>query len=79
MTTTLDQLREEFATPCPTLAAVRAKYFTHISSDKYLIRKINAGDIRLKFTRTGNSGKGTPVVYLHDLATYLDGLAQQAA
>ena len=30
MSDTLDQLRRQFATPCPTLAAVREQYFAHI-------------------------------------------------
>jgi hypothetical protein len=77
---TLDQLREEFATPCPTLSSVRAKYFSHIASDRYLLRRINAGAIPLKVTRLGGSSKGQPVVYLHDLADYLDAQsAKQAA
>lgn len=72
MTETLNQLRQEFSTPCPSLTNVREKYFSHITSDKYLLRKINAGQIKLKVTRMGNSSKGKPVVYLHDLANYLD-------
>lgn len=79
MSGTLDSLRDEWATPCPSLSAVRERYFAHITSDKYLIRKINSGAIPLKFTRMGGSSKGTPVVYLHDLATYLDAQATKAA
>ncbi|WP_296258494.1 MULTISPECIES: pyocin activator PrtN family protein [unclassified Pseudomonas] len=79
MTDTLIQLRAEFATPCPTLAAVRERYFSHIASDRYLLRKINAGAIQLKVTRLGGSSKGQPVVYLHDLATYLDTQRSKAA
>lgn len=76
MSYTLDQLRKEFATPCPTLAAVRERYFSHISNDRYLLRKINAGQIALKVTRSGNR-QGRVGVYLHDLAAFLD--AQAAA
>ena len=72
MSTTLNQLRSEFATPCPTLSAVRERYFSHIATDRYLLRKINAGAIPLKVTRLGGSSKGQPVIYLHDLADYLD-------
>lgn len=78
MSNTLDHLREEFATPCPTLAAVRERYFSHISSDRYLLRKINAGQIALKVTRLGGR-QGRPGVYLHDLAVYLDAQAAHAA
>lgn len=79
MSTTLTQLRSEFATPCPTLSAVRERYFSHIASDRYLMRKINAGAIQLKVTRLGGSSKGQPVVYLHDLADYLDMQRSNAA
>ena len=79
MSITLDLLRQEFATPCPTLSAVRERYFSHISSDRYLLRRINAGGIDLKVTRLGSSGKGQPGVYLHDLATYLDAQAKSKA
>ena len=79
MSNTLNQLRQEFATPCPTLAAVRERYFSHITSDRYLLRKISAGTIQLKVTRLGGSSKGQPVVYLHDLADYLDIQSSKAA
>ena len=78
MINTLDHLREEFATPCPTLSAVRERYFSHISNDRYLMRKINASQIALKVTRLGGR-QGQPVVYLHDLATYLDAQAKSKA
>lgn len=79
MSQTLDLLRKEFATPCPTLTTVRSRYFTHISSDRYLLRKIAAKQIALKVTRLGGSSKGQPVVYLHDLADYLDSIGAQVA
>jgi hypothetical protein len=69
---TIDQLRKEWATPCPTLSAIRERYFSHITSDRYLLRRISVGRIQLKVTRLGGSAKGTAVVYLHDLADYLD-------
>lgn len=78
MTTTLNQLRTEFATPCPTLSAVRERYFSHIGNDRYLLRKISAGSIQLKVTRLGGR-QGQCVVYLHDLADYLDGQSCDAA
>ncbi|KPX81206.1 putative Transcriptional regulator PrtN [Pseudomonas amygdali pv. photiniae] len=70
----LDQLRKEFATPCPSLSAVRERYFSHLSSDRNLLRKINAGRIDLKVSRTGGSRQGHPFVYLHDLANYLSAI-----
>ncbi|MGS0736136.1 pyocin activator PrtN family protein [Pseudomonas sp. GG8] len=79
MSGTLDQLREEFATPCPTLSAVRTRYFSHISNDRYLLRQINAKRIALKVTRLGGTRQGQPVVYLHDLAEYLDAQTRSKA
>lgn len=79
MSTTIDQLRKEWPTPCPTLSAVRQRYFSHITSDRYLLRRISAGHIELKVTRLGGSAKGTAVVYLHDLAAYLDAQATKQA
>ncbi|MNG11209.1 Pyocin activator protein PrtN [compost metagenome] len=79
MSTTLDLLRRQFATPCPMLAAVREHYFPHIASDCYLLRQIRAGRIKLKVTRLGGSAKGTAVVYLHDLAAYLDAQVSKEA
>ncbi|MBX8566751.1 pyocin activator PrtN family protein [Pseudomonas cichorii] len=79
MTNTLDLLRKEFATPCPTLSAVRERYFSHISNDRNLLRKINAGRIALKVNRTGGTRQGHPFVYLHQLAAYLDAIAHDQA
>lgn len=72
MNKTLEQLRQEWATPVPTLTAVRERYFSHIRTDKHLMRLINGGKVALKVTRLHNSARAKPVVYLHDLADYLD-------
>lgn len=72
MTDTLNQLREEFSSPCPTLAEVMPKYFPHITSEAWLIRKIRAGDIALRITKHQRTRKSPYRVYLHDLAEYID-------
>lgn len=79
MSNTLDQLRRQFATPCPTLSAVREQYFTHIRTDRYLLGEIKAGRIALIVKRLHCSARAKPVVYLHDLAAYLDAQATKAA
>jgi hypothetical protein len=76
---TLDQLRRQFATPCPSLTAVREQYFTHIRTDRYLLNEIKAGRIALIVTRLHNSARAKPVVYLHNLAAYLDAQATKEA
>lgn len=79
MTSTLEQLRRQFATPCPTLTAVREQYFTHIRTDRYLLSEIKAGKIQLVVKRLHCSARAKPVVYLHDLADYLDAQATKQA
>lgn len=79
MSNTLDQLRRQFATPCPSLTAVREQYFAHIRTDRYLLSEIKAGRIRLIVTRLHNSARAKPVVYLHNLADYLDAQATKQA
>ena len=79
MSNTLDQLRRQFATPCPTLAAVREHYFSHIRTDRYLLNEIKKGRIKLTVKRLHGSTRAKPVVYLHDLADYLDAQALSEA
>lgn len=80
MSNTLEQLRRQFATPCPTLAAVREQYFAHIRTDRYLLQEIKAGRIALVVKRLHDSARAKRVVYLHDLADFLDiQAARQAA
>ena len=75
MSDTLEQLRRQFATPCPSLSAVREQYFTHIRTDRYLLSEIKAGRIQLVIKRLHRSVRAEPVVYLCDLADYLDAQA----
>lgn len=79
MSITLDQLRKQFATPCPSLTAVREQYFPHIRTDRYLLSEIKAGRIALVVTNLHNSARTKPVVYLHNLATFLDAHAPKDA
>ncbi|WP_044871998.1 pyocin activator PrtN family protein [Pseudomonas sp. LFM046] len=75
MNQTLEQLRQEWPSPCPTLTAIRERYFSHIRTDKHLLRLINSGKVALKVNRLHNSARAKRVVYLHDLADYLDAQA----
>jgi len=74
---TLDQLRAEFSTPCPTLAAVRERYFSHIGSDRRFKELINKGRIGLRVSKIDCSKKASYVIYLHNLADYLDRQAER--
>lgn len=79
MSETLDQLRREFTTPCPTLTDVRERYFAHIRTNRYLLNEIRAGRIQLKCTKLHGSIRANPVVYLKDLAAYIDSQAPEMA
>ncbi len=72
MTDTLRQLRNEWTTPCPTLTAVRERYFPHIKTDRRFKELINAGKIGLKLTKLHHSARAQHVIYLNNLADYLD-------
>ncbi|MFJ4256724.1 pyocin activator PrtN family protein [Pseudomonas monteilii] len=69
---TYDQLLKEWGTLCPTLTAVRERYFPHLGSDRYFKTLINKGRIDLQVSKIEPSGKAQTVVYLHNLAAYLD-------
>ncbi|HCR1337607.1 pyocin activator PrtN family protein [Pseudomonas guariconensis] len=77
MTDTLAQLRKQFATPCPTITAVREQYFPHIKTDRRFRELINAGRIELPLKKVHDSARAKHVIYLYDLADYLDAQAQQ--
>ncbi|PWY44404.1 pyocin activator PrtN family protein [Pseudomonas sp. RW405] len=72
MTDTLRQLRNEWTTPCPTLTAVRERYFPHIKTDRRFKQLINSGKIGLKLTKLHHSARAQHVIYLNNLADYLD-------
>lgn len=74
---TLEQLRAQWTTPCPTLTAVREHYFPHIRSDRRFRELIQKGVIDLPLKKLHNSAKAQHVIYLHHLADYLDAQAQQ--
>lgn len=77
MSPTLQQLRTQWSTPCPTLTSVREHYFSHIRTDRRFRELIQKGQIKLKLRKLHNSTKAQHVIYLHDLAEYLDGQAQE--
>ncbi|MFJ2479296.1 pyocin activator PrtN family protein [Pseudomonas sp. NPDC087598] len=72
MTDTIDQLRRQFDTPCPPITKIREIYFPHIKTDRHFLKEIKAGRINLEVKRLHNSVRAKPVVYLHDLASYLE-------
>lgn len=79
MNKTLDQLRNQWTTPCPTLTAVREHYFPHIKTDRRFRELIQKGEIALTLKKLHSSTRAQYVIYLHDLADYLDQQHQQTA
>lgn len=79
MSRTLDQLRNQWTTPCPTLTAVREHYFPHIKTDRRFRELIQKGEIRLKLKKLHSSSRAQYVIYLHDLADYLDEQQKESA
>lgn len=69
---TYQQLLRRYDRPCLPLDDVRAEYLPHISSMDHLLEEIRKGAIRLRYVRLHGSRKAAPVVYLQDLANWLD-------
>ncbi|WP_097192104.1 pyocin activator PrtN family protein [Pseudomonas lundensis] len=76
--TTYEQLLRHWDRPCLSLAQFREFYLPHIKTDRYLLHQIKAGNIQIRLTRLHGSIRATPVIFLHDLAQYLDALAPSA-
>jgi len=79
MTDTLALLRNQWTTPCPTMTAVREQYFPHIKTDRRFRELIQSGQIRLKLKKVHNHPRAQHVIYLHDLADYLDSQSKKSA
>jgi len=69
---TYQQLVRRYDRPCLPLDEVRAEYLPHINSMEWLLKEIRAGSIKLRYTRLHSSRVAQPVVYLQDLANWLD-------
>ncbi|MDH0154334.1 pyocin activator PrtN family protein [Stutzerimonas chloritidismutans] len=72
MSSTYQQLLRRYDRPCLPLDEVRAEYLPHIGDVESLIKLIHQGRVRLRYTRTDVTRKAPPVVYLRDLAAWLD-------
>lgn len=69
---TYQQLLRRYDRPCLPLDDVRAEYLPHIASMDHLLEEIRKGAIRLRYVRLTGSRRAPPVVYLQDLANWLD-------
>ena len=72
---TLEQLRRKHDANYVPLAEVLAEHFSHITSEEYFLKRVRKGDITLRVSKLDNTKKARRVVYLTDLATWLDAQA----
>lgn len=73
MSTTLEQLREQYASSYISAEQLLADHLPHISSVNHLRRKIRAGQLDLKLQQIDPSSKRSPwIIYLTNLAAWLD-------
>lgn len=71
-TDTLQQLRRRYTRPYLTLAELRADHLPHINTDRHLLREVEAGRVKLNIRRLHPSKRAPRVIYLPDLARWLD-------
>lgn len=76
---TLAMLRRQYGEVCIPLEVVRRKYFPHIGSTRYLLHVIRSERIKLRVVRSDWGGRTQWVVYLHDLADFLDACCSSTA
>ena len=71
---TYEQLLRHWDTPCLSLTQFRESYLPHIKTERYLLHAIKSGKIQIRLTRLHGSIRAAPVIFLQDLAQYLDAL-----
>ena len=64
-------LWQQYNTVSIPLDTARRNYFPHLSMN-YFLRSVRAGRIPLRVVTDNCGGRRSKVVYLHDLADYLD-------
>lgn len=69
---TLEFLKKKYGNICIPLDIVRRHYASHLGMPQ-LLRKIREGKITLRVVKGDWGGSTQRVVYLHDLAQWIDG------
>lgn len=67
----LEKLREKYGSVCIPLEVVRLQYLGHLSMPQ-LLRAIARGRIALRVIKSDWGGRTQRVVYLHDLAEWIE-------
>jgi len=76
---TLEQLKRRYTLPYLTLEQVRTEHLPHIKTDRHLLRLIKDGEVALHPSRLHDSNRAPRVIYLPDLARWLDTRVQAQA
>ncbi len=76
-TTTLDQLRKRYTRNYVTLSEFRTDYMPHINNEDHLLRILRSHPQTLNVSKLHASQRAPYIIYLRDLAIWLD--AQEAA
>lgn len=74
---TLDLLRRRYGSVCIPLDTVRRHYANHLGMPRFL-RKIREKEIPLRVVKGDWGGRMQRVVYLHDLAQWIEDLHPKA-
>ncbi|WP_223543742.1 pyocin activator PrtN family protein [Pseudomonas sp. BF-B-28] len=69
---TFEALREKYGSVCVPLEVVRLQYLGHLSMPQ-LLRALGRGRITLRVIKSDWGGRSQRVVYLHDLAEWIEG------
>ncbi|MFT0212861.1 pyocin activator PrtN family protein [Pseudomonas sp. F1_0610] len=70
--TTLEQLQKKYSCNFITLEHFREQFMPHIENQRHLILQLNEDAIRLPINKLNSSRKAPKIIYLRDLAKWLD-------
>lgn len=77
--TTLEQLRKRYSANYITVEQFLADHMPHISSVRYLRAEVRANRVKVKLSRLNDTKRAPLIVYLTDLAEFLDQCEAAAA
>lgn len=72
MNTTLNQLQRRYSRNHVTLAEFMTDYMPHMTSQDHLLRTLKTHPVPLKISRLHRSQKAQRIIFLKDLAEWLD-------
>lgn len=75
--TTLEQLKLRYSANYIHLGTLLQDHFTHITSEEHFLRKVKEGKIKIKVNHLTASRRSPRIVFLSELARYLDNHEQE--